>query len=131
MLVAPTRVGSVLPLTCRHTISCYIVKFVCSLNHIEVVFISPRERFTKESELASSNLVKSRGREIGVCNYQLGLTFDRRLRSSAAEPPVKFQIHRSTRNIYLAASRLDEIWESQHFPLVTHTPNIFKNFCST
>ena len=57
-----------------------------------------------------SNLVKSRSREIRLNNYQMALEFDRRVRSTTAEPPVKFQSNPLTLTIDLAASRLDEIW---------------------
>ena len=43
----------------------------------------------------------------------MALKFDRRLRGTAAETPVKFQSHPLTLTIDLAASRLDEIWESE------------------
>ena len=43
----------------------------------------------------------------------MALRFNRKLRGSAVETPVKFQSHSLTLIIDLTASRLDEIWESQ------------------
>ena len=67
----------------------------------------------KESELAFPNLAKSRSREIDSISCQMALKFDRRLRSDTAETPVKFRSHPKILNTNLAASRLDEIWESK------------------
>ena len=62
----------------------------------------------KGSQLSLSNLVKYRGREIGLKDYLMALEFDGRLRSSTSEPPVKCQSH-PTSHIDLVASRLDKI----------------------
>ena len=45
----------------------------------------------KEKQLIFVNLVKSQGLEINIKSYWIALKFDMRLRSSTAEPPVKFQ----------------------------------------
>ena len=46
--------------------------------------------FTKLSNVLSTNLVKSRSREIGCYNDPIGLKFDRPLGSTPAGMPVKF-----------------------------------------
>ena len=47
--------------------------------------------------------------ENGSFNYRIALKFDRRVGSSAADVPVKFQNDRPILNTNLAASRLHEI----------------------
>ena len=65
----------------------------------------------KESQLASSNIVKSRGREFDRRSCWVVLKCDRRLRNTA--PDVKFQSYPATLKTIVATSRFDEIGESQ------------------
>ena len=67
----------------------------------------------KQSEVAMSNLVKSRSREIRVLNLCVAAIFDIRLRHTTAEAPVKFHGHPKSFTIDLVASRIYEIWESE------------------
>ena len=66
-------------------------------------------KFDIAQDVLSSNLEKSRSREIGCCNISIALKFGRRLGSSAAEAPAKFQSNGKTLTTDLAASRLCEI----------------------
>ena len=64
---------------------------------------------TRKSVL-SKYLVKSQSHEIGSSNHRIALKFDRRLGSSAAETPVKFQSDWILLILNLATSRRCEIW---------------------
>ena len=67
----------------------------------------------KQSKLAFPNLAKSRSHKVNSRSYRMALIFDRRLRSGTAETPVEFWSHPKNFNTNLAASRRDEIWESE------------------
>ena len=60
-------------------------------------------------KIAFPNLAKYQIRENGAESQWMALRFDRRLRRTAEEDPVKFQSHPLTLTIDLAASRLDQI----------------------
>lgn len=77
----------------------------------DVQFDRKRKHRDLERKVVLTNLVMSRSRGIGVKNNHMALAFDGSLRSSTAEPPVKFQDQAATVSIDITASRHDQSWK--------------------
>ena len=73
--------------------------------------------FTKQTDVLSQYLVKSRSREIRVYTIPIALKFDRHLGSIAAEMSGKFQSDTIILTSNLGALRLHEIWRWDVLPL--------------
>ena len=69
-----------------------------------------------------TNLVKSRSHEMWIWSYPGAMQFGKRLGSTAAETFVKFQSDIIILSHSLTASRINEIWRSDHLtdPNINH-----------
>ena len=82
----------------------------CQFTHYVQHLFGPGPLFTKLMGVLLQDRVKTRSHEIRVWTFQNALKFDRRLNTSTAKMPVKYQSDMSITSSNFTTLRLYEIW---------------------